>query len=206
MKIKNLLAVSIFLIFLSSCVATSFTTFYNNPTTAAGYPDEKWLFVTSDVPADLQKDFDQQIVQFLESCYGNNFVNYKTNQNQYLLPGFSYEFNHDMFINQLNKSNEINFYLHVNAEVVRFDVGAGLDLNSPPPRGMNSYDETRIRVTFEVIDVVKKESVYSQSVEGITRKDESDREDVLLTLPLDNQFKKAFKRGFKRFQKDFPCN
>src|SRR5690554_8041146 len=122
MKIKNLLAVSIFSIFLSSCIATSFSTVYNKPTTATGYSEEKWLFVTSDVPADLQKDFDQQIVQFLESCYGNNFVNYKTNQNQYLLPGFSYEFNHDMFINQLNKSNEINFYLHVNAEVVRFDV------------------------------------------------------------------------------------
>jgi len=206
MKIRNLLAVSIFSIFLYSCIATSFSTVYNKPTTITGYSEEKWLFVTSDVPADLQKDFDQQIVQFLESCYGKNFVNYKTNQNQYLLPDFTYEFNHDMFINQLNKSNEINFYLQVNAEVVRFDVGAGLDLNSRPTREMNSHDETRIRVTFEVIDVVKKESVYSQSVKGITRKDESNKEDVLLTLPLDNQFKKAFKRGFKRFQKDFPCN
>src|SRR5690554_57184 len=122
MKIKNLLGVWVLSSCLSSCSRTGFGTCYNNPTTAAGYPDEKWLFVTSDLPADLQKDFDQPIVQFLESCYGNNFLNYKTNQNQYLLPGFSYEFNHDMFIHQLHKSNEINFYLHVNAEVVRFDV------------------------------------------------------------------------------------
>lgn len=205
MKIKNIIAVLVFSICLSSCMTTSFSTFYNEPTTATGYSDEKWLFVTSDVPADLQKDFDKQIIEFLESCHGHHFVNHKTNKNQYILPGFSYEVNKDVFINQLNKSNQINFYLHISAEVVRFDVGAGIDLNSPPARGINSYDETRIRVTFEVIDVVQKKKVYSQSVEGTTRKDETNREDILLTLPLDNQFKKAFKKGFKKFQKDFPC-
>lgn len=204
MKIKNIIVVLTLLVCLSSCKTTSFNTFYNEPTTAKSYSDEKWLFAGADVPSDLQKEFDTQIIEFLESCYGDNFVNYKTNK-QYLLPDISYEVNKDMFINQLNKSNQINFYLHISAEVVRFDVGAGIDLNSPPPRGINSYDETRIQITFEVIDVVKKKKVYSQSVEGITRKDESDREDVLLTLPLDNQFKKAFKRGFKKFQKDFPC-
>lgn len=204
MKIKSIIILFVFSFCLSSCRVTSFKSFYNEPTTATSYSDEKWLFAGADVPTDLQKEFDTQIIEFLESCYGDNFVNYKTNK-QYLLPDISYEVNKDMFINQLNRSNEINFYLQVNAEVVRFDIGAGVDLSSLLDKEINSYDETRVRITFEVIDVVKKKVVYSQSVEGITREDKTNIKNVFLTLPLDNQFKKAFKRGFKKFQKDFPC-
>lgn len=89
---------------------------------------------------------------------------------------------------------------------MRFDVGAGVDFNRLSPVGMKSYDETRIRVTFKVIDIFKKRVVYSQSVEGTTRKDETNKEDILLTLPFKSQFNKAFKQGFRKFKKDLPCN
>lgn len=206
MKIRNIIILFIGSICLSSCLTTSFRTVYNEPNIAGGYPQEKWLFVTSDVSASLQKDFDEQIVQFLGSCYGENFVNYKTDRNKYLLPNFLYEFDKNLFINQLNRANEIHFYLNVKAEVLRSGVGAGLDLNSPPPKGVNSYKESKIQVTFEVVDILKKEIVYSKSVIGTTSKDETDRADVYLSLPMENQFKKAFKRALKNFKKDFPCN
>ncbi len=206
MKIKNVIFIFISSICLSSCLTTSFQTVHNEPNVSGGYPQEKWLFITSDVPVSLQKDFDDKIVQFLEDCYGENFVNYKTDRNKYLLPNFLYEVDKDLFINQLNRANEIHFYLHVKSEVLHSGVGAGLDLNSTPPRGVNSYKESRIQVTFEVIDIIKKESVYSQSVVGTTTKDDNARADVYVSLPLDNQFKKAFKRAFKNFKKDFPCN
>lgn len=204
MKVRNIIIVFITSICLSSCLMTNFSTVHNTLNISAGYPAKKWLFVTSDAPASLQQDFDEQIIQFLGSCYGANFVNYKENRNKHLLPNLLYEADNDLFISQLNRVGEINFYLNVKAEVLRSDVGA-LDLNYPPSRGVSSYDETRIKVTFEVIDVFKKESVYSQSVIGTTSKNESHRQDVLLSLPMNNQFKKAFKRALNNFKKDFPC-
>lgn len=109
MKIKNVVMTFVFLLCFTSCTTTSFTTFYNEPITAAGYTNEKWLFVASEAPLNLQKNFDKQIIEFLEGCYGNNFINYKTNQNQYLLPDFPYQVHKDMFINSLHQSGEIIF-------------------------------------------------------------------------------------------------
>lgn len=204
MKLKNIIIVCVGSICLSSCLVTNFNTVYDEPNISGGYPDEKWLFVTSDVPASLQQDFDEQITQFLESCYGANFVNYATDRNKYLLPNFLYEVDKNLFISQLNRLGDVHFYLNVKAETLRSDVGA-LNYN-PSSKNLRSYDQTRIQVTFEVIDVLKKETVYSQSVVGTTTKEENNREDVLVSLPLNNQFKKAFKRAFKNFKKDFPCN
>ncbi len=205
-QIKNIIAVLALSIGFFSCTTTSFSTVYNIPTTAKDYTDQKWLFTSADVPADLQPEFDQQVVSFLESCYGNNFVNYKTNKNQYFFPSVLYEVNRDVFIDQLHKSNEIRFYLHLNAEVVRFDIGAELDVNPEIEIPTKTHEETRIRVTFEVVDLVKRESVYSQSVEGFTQKEGAHKEDAPLILPLDNQFRKAFAKAFKKFKKDFSCN
>jgi hypothetical protein len=201
-KINQFLLVSFCLFCLSSCQTTNFHSAYNELPIITSYTNEKWLFTTSDVPDSLQSEFDKEIIEVMKDCFEDNFIVARTAKNNYLLPGFSFKNNENVFLQTLHQAAEIHFYLNVKAEILRSEVGSGLDLNTPPAKGFYSNNETRIRVTFDVFDVLLQKNVYSQSVIGITRTDENNREDVLLTLPFKNQFKKAFKKSFKIFQHD----